>query len=100
MRVFAVLLATAVAIFAMSISAQARRACDRLCLERRIAALESEIAQLNANAIKFGQTVTINAPGGCLSWAGRLPARLSGCRRLARTAPGSWATADGPRHLS
>jgi hypothetical protein len=73
MRVFAVLLATAVAIFAMSISAQARRACDRLCLERRIAALESEIAQLNANAIKFGQTVTINAPGGCLSWGGPSP---------------------------
>jgi hypothetical protein len=73
MRVFAVLLASAVAIFATSISAQARRACDRICLERRIAGLESQIARLNANTIKFGQTVTINAPGGCLSWGGPAP---------------------------
>jgi hypothetical protein len=73
MRVLAVLLATAVAIFAMSISAQARRGCDRQCLLRRIAALESQIAQLNANAIKAGETVTIHAPGGCLSWGGPSP---------------------------
>ena len=77
MRVIvAVLLATAVAIFAMSINAQARRACDRICLERRIAALESEIAQLNANAVKFGQPVTVNAPGGCLSWGGPAPGNV------------------------
>jgi hypothetical protein len=73
MRVFAVLVAIAIAIFAMSQSVEARRACDRTCLERRIAALESQVAQLNANAIKLGQAVTINAPGGCLSWGGPAP---------------------------
>jgi hypothetical protein len=71
MRVFAVLLASTVAISVTSLSAQA--ACNRACLERRIAALEGELQQLNANTIKAGQTVTINAPGGCLSWGGPTP---------------------------
>jgi hypothetical protein len=73
MRIFAVLLAGAAAIFVTTLSAQAQRGCNRLCLERRIAALEGEIAQLNADTIKAGQTVTINAPGGCLSWGGPTP---------------------------
>ena len=73
MRIFAVLLASAAAIFVTCLSAQAQRGCNRVCLERRIAALEAEIAQLNANTIKAGQMVTINAPGGCLSWGGPTP---------------------------
>jgi hypothetical protein len=73
MRVFAVLLAGAAAIFVTSVSAQAQRACNRLCLERRIATLEAQIAQLNADTIKSGQNVSINAPGGCLSWGGPTP---------------------------
>jgi len=73
MRVFAVLLASAAAIFATSLSAQAQRACNRACLERRISNLEAEIAQLNASTIKAGQNVTLNAPGGCLSWGGPAP---------------------------
>ncbi len=72
MRIFPVLIASAATIFATSLSAQAR-GCDRLCLERRIAALEGQIAQLSANAIKTGQFVTINTPGGCLSWGGSTP---------------------------
>jgi hypothetical protein len=73
MRVFVVLLAGAAAILATSLSAQAQRLCNRTCLERRISALEAEIAQLNASTIKAGQPVTINAPGGCLSWGGPNP---------------------------
>jgi len=73
MRVFAALLVSAAAISVASSSAQAQRYCSRICLERRIATLEAEIAQLNANAIKSGQSVTINAPGGCLSWGGPNP---------------------------
>jgi hypothetical protein len=73
MRIFAILLASAAAIVVTSLSAHAERGCNRACLERRIATLEGEIAQLNANTIKAGQTVTINAPGGCLSWGGAAP---------------------------
>jgi hypothetical protein len=72
MRVFPVLLVSAAAIFATSLSAQAR-GCDRRCLERRIAGLEAQIAQLNASTIKTGQFVTINTPTGCLSWGGPTP---------------------------
>jgi hypothetical protein len=73
MRV-AVILASVAAISVTIFSAEAQaRGCGRGCLEQRIAALEAEIAQLNANTIKAGQIVTINAPGGCLSWGGPTP---------------------------
>ncbi len=75
MRVFAVVLASVAAISLMNLSAQAqgRRSCGLACPKHRIAALEAEVAQLNAITIKSGQTVTINAPGGCLSWGGPSP---------------------------
>ena len=72
MRVFAIILVGLAAISVTNVAAEART-CGRLCLEQRIASLEAEIAQLNANTIKAGQTVTINAPGGCLSWGGPTP---------------------------
>ena len=83
MRSLAVLLVSAAAILVSDLSAQAQRACNRVCLERRIAALEGELAQLNASTIKNGQSVTINAPGGCLSWADQVPGPSAGCRHPA-----------------
>jgi len=45
------------------------------CLLRQVDALEAEVADLkqqvdalNTNAVKLGQTVNINSPGGCLSY--------------------------------
>jgi hypothetical protein len=73
MRVFAIIIASVAAISAMNISAQARRSCGTRCLEGRIADLQAQIAQLNASTVKLGQIVTINAPGGCLSWGGSTP---------------------------
>jgi hypothetical protein len=75
MRILALILASLTAISAttLSVQAQARKSCGRICLENRIAALENEVAELNANAIKAGQNVTLNAPGGCLSWGGPTP---------------------------
>ena len=72
MRVLAIILANVVAISAMNVSVQAR-GCGTKCLEARIADLQAQIAQLNASTVKLGQTVTINAPGGCLSWGGPTP---------------------------
>ena len=90
MRVFAVVLASVAAISLMNLSAQAqgRRSCGLACLKHRIAALEAEVAQLNAITIKSGQTVTINAPGGCLSWGGPSPGSVIWLRRPAQTALG------------
>jgi hypothetical protein len=52
------------------------------CLLKQIDALEAQVADLkkqmndlNANALKSGQTVNINSPGGCLSYGD--PAALS-----------------------
>jgi hypothetical protein len=74
MRVFAIFLASIAAISAMNVGAQARRSsCGTRCLEARIADLQAQIAQLNASTVKTGQPVTINAPGGCLSWGGPTP---------------------------
>jgi hypothetical protein len=73
MRVLMVLLVSAVTLFAANLSAQAQRYCNSQCLQRRIAALEAQIAQLNASTVKLGQIVTINAPNGCLSWVGPEP---------------------------
>ena len=72
MRVFTIILASVAAISAMNVSAQAR-SCGTRCLEARIADLQAQIAQLNASTVKLGQIVTINAPGGCLSWGGPTP---------------------------
>ena len=72
MRVFAIILASVAAISAMNVSARAR-SCGTRCLEGRIAELQAQIAQLNASTVKLGQIVTINAPGGCLSWGGPIP---------------------------
>ena len=72
MRVFAIVLASVAAISAMNVSVQAR-SCGTRCLEGRIADLQAQIAQLNASTVKAGQPVTINAPGGCLSWGGPSP---------------------------
>ena len=45
------------------------------CLLKQISALEAQVTDLkkqvddlNANALKSGQTVNINSPGGCLSY--------------------------------
>jgi hypothetical protein len=75
MRVLAIILASVAAISAMNVSAQAqsRKWCGTRCLEGRIADLQAQIAQLNASTVKSGQSVTINAPGGCLSWGGPSP---------------------------
>jgi hypothetical protein len=73
MRVLAIILVNVVAISATNVSVQARAACGTRCLEARIAELQAQIAQLNANTVKLGQTVTINAPEGCLSWGGPTP---------------------------
>lgn len=75
MRVFAVILASvaAISVTSLSVQAQARRSCGLECLKHRIAALEAEVSQLKAVTIKSGQAVTINAPGGCLSWGGPSP---------------------------
>ena len=72
MRVFAIILGSVAAISAMNVSVQAR-SCGTRCLEGRIADLQAQIAQLNASTVKLGQIVTINAPGGCLSWGGPTP---------------------------
>ena len=72
MRVVIVLLVSTVTLFAANMSAQAQR-CNSQCLQRRIAALEAQIAQLSANTVKLGQIVTINSPSGCLSWVGPEP---------------------------
>jgi hypothetical protein len=72
MRVVAIVLASVAAIAAVNVSAQAR-SCGTRCLEARIADLQTQIVQLNANTVKSGQPVTINAPGGCLSWGGPTP---------------------------
>jgi hypothetical protein len=70
----AVILASVAAISVTVFSADAQaRGCGIRCLEQRIAGLEAQIAQLNAIAVKSGQPVTINAPGGCLSWVGPNP---------------------------
>ena len=68
MRVLAIILVV-VAISATNVSVQAR-GCGTRCLEGRIADLQAQIAQLNASTVKLGQIVTINAPGGCLTWGG------------------------------
>ena len=72
MRVLAIILASVVAISATNESVLAR-GCGTRCLEGRIAELKAQIAQLNASTVKLGQTVTINAPSGCLSWGGPTP---------------------------
>jgi hypothetical protein len=72
MRVLAIILVTLAAISATNVSVQAR-GCGTRCLEGRIAELQAQIAQLNASTVKLGQIVTINAPGGCLSWGGPTP---------------------------
>ncbi len=75
MRVLAVILASATAILltSLSVEAQLRRPCNWACMQHRIAALEAQVAQLNANTIKTGQNVVINSPTGCLSWEGPNP---------------------------
>jgi hypothetical protein len=72
MRVFTIIVAGVAAISAVNVSAQAR-GCGTRCLEARIAELQAQIAELNATTVKLGQIVTINAPGGCLSWGGQTP---------------------------
>lgn len=44
-------------------------------LEADVADLKKQVDDLNANALKSGQTVNINSPGGCLSYGD--PAALS-----------------------
>jgi hypothetical protein len=72
MRVLAIILANVVAFSATTVSVEAR-GCGTRCLEARIAELQAQIAQLNASTVKLGQVVTINAPGGCLTWGGPTP---------------------------
>ncbi len=75
MRVFVIFLASVTALLTMNLSAQAqfRRPCNSACMQRRIGALEAEVARLNATTIKSGQSVVINSPTGCLSWEGPNP---------------------------
>jgi hypothetical protein len=77
MRVLIVLLVSTVALVAANLSAQAQRYCNSQCLQRRIATLEAQIAQLNASTVKSGQIVTINSPNGCLSWVGPEPGTVA-----------------------
>jgi hypothetical protein len=37
-------------------------------LEAQVTDLKKQVDDLNANALKSGQTVNINSPGGCLSY--------------------------------
>jgi hypothetical protein len=77
MRVLVVLLVGTAALFATNLNAQAQKYCNSQCLQRRIAALEAQIAQLNASTVKLGQIITINAPNGCLSWVGPEPGAVA-----------------------
>lgn len=84
-RSFLLVATTAVTLAGPHIQAQVRppRPCTSYqCLLKQIGTLEAEVADLrrqvndlDASALKSGQTVNINSPGGCLSYGD--PATMS-----------------------
>jgi hypothetical protein len=109
MRISSVIIATLAIMCPSVLSAQAQirapRPClSNTCLLKRIVTLETEVAalrenltDLNTNAIRAGQTVTIKSPTGCLAYS--KPAGIS-------TGPvwwsnpcenGNWLIQPGPK---